>query len=176
MRIFSNVYQIYQLSGHKASIRSIKTSQNKILTASEDGSVRLFNTRKSRGKVIVEHLNSVTSALFWERGVVSASADRMLKVWQKDKEVVSVSAHKSGITKLRLLNETTAVTGGYDGAVKLWSLLDPKPSPLLSFQDFTGDISVLEVSDNYISCASSNDDFIILHDLQSPSSQRTIDR
>jgi hypothetical protein len=41
MRIFSNVYQIYQLSGHKASIRSIKTSQNKILTASEDGSVRL---------------------------------------------------------------------------------------------------------------------------------------
>ena len=174
-RVFSNLYQVYMLSGHSRTINTVKVSENKVLTASEDNSVRLFNIKKSRGKVIINHSNSVTSALFCGKGVISASADRTLKLWKKNKDVASVTAHKSGITKLRLINPALAISGGYDGTTKLWDLNNDRILPVLSNQDFGGDISVLETCGNFYAACSSNDNSICIRDLENPSTPLQIE-
>ena len=167
-RVFSNLYQVYMLSGHSRTINSVKVSDSKVLTSSEDNSVRLFDIKKSRGKLIINHSNSVTTALFCGKGVLSASADRTLKLWKKNKDVVSVTAHKSGITKLRLINPGLAISGGYDGTTKLWDLKNNRILPVLTNQDFSADISVLETWENYYASCSSNDNSIYVRDLENP--------
>lgn len=100
---------------------------------------------------------------------MSISADRTLKVWRKEKKVVSINAHKSGITKLRLMDNNIAATGGYDGAVKLWNLDDDNAkAPVLSTQDFGADISLLETFGNFYASSSSGDNAICFRDAQRP--------
>jgi len=96
------------------------------------------------------------------------SADRCLKIWRKDKNDVSITAHKAGITRLRLMENNIAVTGGYDGCVKLWNLNGENKNPIVASQDFAGDISVLECFGNFYASCSGGDNAICLRDVERP--------
>lgn len=164
--IFQKVKQIYILSGHSRSIKTIQVKGDKVLTSSEDGTVRLWKTRKNKGFVVVSHNNFAISAKFWDQGVVSVSADRTLKVWKKDKSVKSEFAHRAAITALKKVNENVFVTGSYDGCVKIWDLRNL--NNLVSSKDFDGDINLVETYQNLYASSSSNSDYIALRDLNAP--------
>ena len=164
--IFNHLHQLFILSGHSHSINSIKVQNQKVLTASDDCTTRLYHTKKLHGKVLITHLSKATSSEFWENGIVSVSADRSLKVWQKEKDVKSVSAHKSGINQLRKINDTHVATGSYDGSIKIWDLNSCKVRT--SNQDFDRDISLLETFEDLYVFASSNDNGICMRSLNKP--------
>ena len=78
--IFKKVSQVNVLKGHVRTINSVSVKGNKILSCSEDHTVRLWNTKKLKGNKIIDHIDNAIAAEFWDKGVVSVSADRTLRV------------------------------------------------------------------------------------------------
>ena len=166
--IFKKLRQVNILSGHSRTINNILIKGNKILTSSDDETVRLWNTKKLRGAKIIQHNDKVVSAAFWENGVVSVSADRTLKIWQKDREPKSEYAHRAGITQLKIIDGVKVMTGSYDGAVKIWDLQRFKN--LVVNHDFDRDINLLETSQNYYCYTSMQNSEIYLRNFDRPDS------
>jgi WD40 repeat protein len=164
--IFNKLKQTCILSGHVSTIKTIFIKRNKVLTCSDDESVRLWDIKKLRGNKIIQHTGSVACAQFWDKGIVSVSSDRTMKIYQKGKEIKSEYAHRSGINHLKEINGTKFITGGHDGAVKIWDLNEGKA--LITHQDFDRDISRVEVAQNYYCYTASLHNQIYLRNLDRP--------
>jgi WD40 repeat protein len=116
--------------GHQDVISSLRVSadQQQLLTASWDGSIRLWNigtglmTRK-----FMDHRGAVHVAIFSPDGryIYSAGADRTIRIWDRTtgKVVRTLEGHKAEVTALLFSPDNKMlISHSVDGSTKFWEL------------------------------------------------------
>ncbi|MEM6503351.1 MAG: hypothetical protein AAF685_16140, partial [Cyanobacteria bacterium P01_C01_bin.89] len=115
-----------QLEGHKSFVRSASFSPDgqTIVTASEDGTAKLWDREGNELQTLTGHKSSVRSASFSPDGqtIVTASSDRTAKLWDRDgNELQTLTGHKSSVWSASFSPDgRTIVTASEDGTAKLW--------------------------------------------------------
>jgi WD40 repeat protein len=116
----------HSLYGHTADVWSVSFSPDgtKILTASEDGSAKLWDIDGNELATLNGHSDRVNSASFSPDGtrIVSASNDGSAKLWDlTGYELASLDGHKEWVSSANFSPDgTQIVTAGGDGSAKLW--------------------------------------------------------
>jgi len=116
--------------GHSDVISSLRTSADgqKILSASWDGSIRLWNIGTGlMEKKFMGHRGAAHIAIFGNDGktIFSAGADRQIRVWDiaTAKVIRTFDGHKSEVTSLLFSPDNKMlISHSVDGATKFWDL------------------------------------------------------
>ncbi|MGC4022565.1 MAG: caspase family protein [Cyclobacteriaceae bacterium] len=116
--------------GHSDVISSLRLSNDKqqLLSASWDGSVRLWNVGTGlMEKKFVGHRGAAHIAIFSPDGknIFSAGADRQIRVWDlvTSKVVRTFDGHKAEVTSLLFSPDNKMlISHSVDGATKFWDL------------------------------------------------------
>ena len=116
--------------GHQDVIGSLRLSpdQQQILTASWDGSIRLWNIGTGlMTKKFLDHHGAVHAAIFSPDGryIYSAGADRTIRVWDwiTGKIVRTLEGHKAEVTSLLFSPDNKMlISHSVDGSTKFWEL------------------------------------------------------
>ena len=136
----------WRLIGHTAAITALATTplDSRLVSASRDATLRVWKLETGRQTASMHgHAGPVVGCAF-VRGassseflVLSASADRLVKVWTMDGQpFATLGAHEGEITDLREVKVPTGsgynvprsviasecLTAGADGTVRLWDL------------------------------------------------------
>ncbi len=116
--------------GHQDVIGSLRLSpdQQQLLTASWDGSIRLWNigTGLMTGKFL-DHRGAVHVAIFSPDGryIYSGGADRTIRVWDRTtgKVIKTLEGHKAEVTSLLFSPDSKMlISHSVDGSTKFWEL------------------------------------------------------
>ena len=164
--IHSKKYQINILSGHLKQINAICIKENKVITCSEDKSVHLWNLKQKKANKIITHSDIVISADFYENGVVSISLDKNMKIWRKNQKVKTIRAHTDGVTQLNKINENKCITGGRDGLIKIWDVVNG--ANLTSINEFNFGVDLIENDQQHYCFASSGTRDAFVRDFEKP--------
>lgn len=103
-----------------------------IISASKDGSLRLWESRTGKEKKhFVGHENAVRNCVFDRKGllIVSASDDKTLKVWDVEtgKEKMTLKGHEQPVRGCDFSpHSDRVVSASEDGTVRLWDLVSGK--------------------------------------------------
>ncbi|MEM7062316.1 MAG: TIR domain-containing protein [Cyanobacteria bacterium P01_B01_bin.77] len=115
-----------QLEGHQGGIRNVSFSADGqlIATASNDGTLKLWDADGSLRFTLDGHRDQVRDVAFSPDGnlLASASADNTVKLWRKDGVVLhTLKEHDDTIYSLSFSPDSTLiVTGSGDRTIKLW--------------------------------------------------------
>jgi len=116
--------------GHSDVISSLRVSADgqKILSASWDGSIRIWNISTGlMEKKFIGHRGAAHIAIFGNDGktIFSAGADRQIRVWDiaTAKVIRTFDGHKAEVTSLLFSPDNKMlISHGVDGATKFWDL------------------------------------------------------
>jgi WD40 repeat protein len=136
IQLSNNEGKSLSLEGHEASVNSVSFSSNgnMIASASNDGTVRIWDTVSGKQKNSLEtsngHTDSVNDVSFSsdDKTVVSASADRTIIIWQnfntKEKpETVKLIGHKGSVYRAIFSDDGKfVVSNSRDGTMRLWNV------------------------------------------------------
>lgn len=183
---------IKSLTGHSDFINDVQISSDGFyaLSGSSDKTLGLWDLRNGNRRHIYRgHTNDVLSVAFSpdNRQIVSASRDHSVRVWntigeQKytfDERNAGPQAHSDWVTCVRVSRPTqanqapVAVSGGYDGKVKVWRLGVPNWAHQCTLDSETGGyISAVCISPDGSLCASGGKEGVAtlwdLNDQRSP--------
>ena len=118
--------QVGLLSGHTGLVKSAVFSPagDRILTASEDGTARLWTLDGSEIERYAGHDMGVAMASFSPRGdrVATASWDSGVRLFDIDGELLQVlEGHSHGVPVVRYSSDgTRLLTAAFDGTARLW--------------------------------------------------------
>jgi WD40 repeat protein len=103
-----------------------------LLTASQDGLVRIWETVTGRTIAELQHSDWVYSARFNRQGtqVLTACRDHQARLWQWQENELACPAfeHEDEVFDARFCRDETAVaTAGRDGSLVIWDALTAKP-------------------------------------------------
>jgi WD40 repeat protein len=174
-RIMKNIatssYQTYILEGHTDSVLHMDLKDNKLLTSSRDTTVRLWDLQRMSSKSYSGHTNWVTKAYHIPGGFVSVSADRSVIVWEDESKHV-MRGHAGGVSQLKLMSDSIAVTGSHDRTVRLWNLRTR--TNVNVFTEHTADISLLDADDRFIVSGANGESQVLLRDAEAGTVLRTL--
>jgi len=116
------------LKGHADSITTVCFSpidDNLVLTASLDGTARLWDVKQARCLATLVHNKVVRSAVFSPRGdrIVTASLDRWARVWDLEGSEIGACHHKGPVVQASFLPQgDLVVTWSEDEFVRIFTL------------------------------------------------------
>jgi WD40 repeat protein len=101
---------------------------SKVVTASADGTARVFRVRDGARLATLRHTKGVTDALFSRNGgwIVTSSRDKTARLWTSSGREVRKFQHAAPVVDLDL-HDTTLVTLASDATLSVWSLGDTQP-------------------------------------------------
>eukprot|EP01080_Neovahlkampfia_damariscottae_P008660 gene8660-607_t len=115
-----------------------KLSDDKLLTGSEDKTVKIWNLKTNKCiKTLRGHQAEIKSlAAMKDDGFVSASKDGMIKIWDSKKQLKKTisRAHASTITSL-LDFGNYLISGSFDKTVKIWEKINYNCVAILKHKD-----------------------------------------
>jgi len=121
---------IYNLIGHNNFITSVayNSKGSKILSASYDQTIRIWNADASLLHILTGHTNYITVAIFnpVTDEVISGSADDTIKIWKEDGSLSrNITSHTNGVLSLSIhpTGHKLACLGN-DNSISILSLPD----------------------------------------------------
>lgn len=114
----------YQLIGHEGNVCSLSYTDGEIISGSWDCSAIVWDLETLSAKHRLEgHEASVWDAKILGDGrYLTASADRSIRLWSGEHEVLRFSGHTDVVRKLLILPNDTFASASNDGTVKIWDL------------------------------------------------------
>jgi WD40 repeat protein len=127
-QILDRIQEKNQLKGHKGTIYSVSISPDgqKIATASEDGTVKIWNQKGENIQTLKGHQGAVYSVSFSPDGqkIATASEDKTAKIWNLQGEtLVTYTDHKESVYSISFSPDGQKIlTTSRDKTARLWNL------------------------------------------------------
>jgi WD40 repeat protein len=154
------------LAEHLRPVASVQLDERRIVSASLDWTVRVWDRTTGRClDVLEEHMRGVFSLRLDRQKVISGGGDRLIKVWDRDDDLWCVNTlrgHTGGPVLTLDCDDVRLVSGGADHTVRLWDFSDPNYVPARSGGGSSDlSLSVFGSSASILNPASSNEDCLI---------------
>lgn len=172
--------------GHASRVTSARFSPDRnstrILTTSEDGTAKLWNTISHEVvQSFVGHTGPVVHGAFSEDGtrIVTGSTDGTARVWDvaTGETLRVLKGHQWGVLSAEFSEDGRFVaTGSADNTARVWDLSDPDSEPLV-LRGHTSEVTSVAVSpDGTRVLTGSKDDTVKLWDAKTAKEILTLDR
>ncbi|MDW8266024.1 MAG: c-type cytochrome domain-containing protein [Gemmataceae bacterium] len=126
--------ELSKLDGHTAPVASVAISPDgqRLLTGSDDGSVRLWNVSGGKPlRTLAAHQGPVRSLAFAPDGRRAVSGGDAVVVWDLEtgRELRRFLRHREPILRVAFASDTETLSGSRDASVLRWKLPAPEPTP-----------------------------------------------
>ena len=123
----SRVRRILRAGRGPVNAAAYSPDGSRVVTASDDGTARLFRVRDGSELATLRHKGSVTDASFSADGrlLATASRDRTARLWTASGRPLRTFRHHGAVLDLAL-SPAVLVTIADDGTVNIWSLSDTR--------------------------------------------------
>ena len=130
----ANVRELCALTGHKGPITAISCAGGIAATASEDGTVRLWNLKEgSQIKSWTAHSGGVSSVEFTRDGnLVSCGRDKLTKLWNQNGSALKTFEEFPDLALRATFTSGRVIAGDWTGLVRVWNAEDAKRAGELS--------------------------------------------
>ena len=121
-------YRLQTLEGHQRSVNSILVFGDKLISASDDRTIKIWDL--SSGKILQTlegHQGSVNSILVDRDKLISASSDCTIKIWDlsSGKVLQTLEGHQGWVTSI-LVDRDKLISASDDRTIKIWDLSSGK--------------------------------------------------
>ncbi|MGE0009553.1 MAG: hypothetical protein AB7F19_03345 [Candidatus Babeliales bacterium] len=143
--------QLSVCNGHTDSVRSVcVTADNKIVSGSHDGTVRVWDMAGNQLSVCNGHTNWVNSVCVTaDNKIVSGSSDGTVRVWDMAGNQLSVcNGHTHWVSSVCVTPDNKIVSGSWDRTVRVWDMAGNQLSVCNGHTDNVSSVCV--TSDNKI--------------------------
>ncbi|NCR25456.1 MAG: hypothetical protein GPJ25_03145 [Microcystis aeruginosa LE13-04] len=127
-QILDRIQEKNQLQGHRGTIYSVSISpdRQKIATASQDGTVKIWNKKGENIQTLTGHRGAVYSVSFSPDGqkIATASEDKTAKIWNLQGQIlVTYPDHQESVYSVSFSPDgQKIVTTSRDKTARLWNL------------------------------------------------------
>ncbi|TRU28466.1 MAG: hypothetical protein EWV92_21750 [Microcystis aeruginosa Ma_MB_S_20031200_S102] len=127
-QILDRIQEKNQLQGHRGTIYSVSISPDgqKIATASQDGTVKIWNQKGENIQTLTGHQGAVYSVSFSPDGqkIATASEDKTAKIWNlQGQNLVTYPDHQESVYSVSFSPDgQKIVTTSRDKTARLWNL------------------------------------------------------
>ncbi|MGW4894848.1 hypothetical protein ACWEQL_21650 [Kitasatospora sp. NPDC004240] len=126
------------LVGHGARITAAADGEM-LLTASQDGTIRLWDTGRNRARVFTGHRGAVRCATYFPDGrkFVSGGDDGMVLQWSADQRTPALSwaGHVGPVLAVTVLADERVVSASADNTLRVWPPTEDGPVVLTGHED-----------------------------------------
>ena len=116
----------FQSQASSLAFASFSPDSQTIVTATDDNSIKLWQTNGTLQATLTGHTNKITRAIFNLTGeiIVSASDDKTVKIWKKNGELIhDLKGHRGQVTSVCLSPDGKIIaSASADGTVKIWKI------------------------------------------------------
>jgi WD40 repeat protein len=110
--------------GHQCNVTSCVTADNKIISGSEDYTVRVWDMKGNQLAVCRDHQGWVLSVCVTaDNKIVSGSNDKTVRVWDMQGNKLAVCrGHEDYVTSVFVTRDNKIVSGSDDKTVRVWDM------------------------------------------------------
>lgn len=107
---------------NQCDITHLQVDDGRIVTSSDDHSVRMVNLRSSKQQSFSGHLGGVWAFMFCGGVLATGSTDKMVRIWNMSTGQCEkvLSGHKSTVRTIKT-TPNFIVSGGRDGDIRVWN-------------------------------------------------------
>jgi WD40 repeat protein/energy-coupling factor transporter ATP-binding protein EcfA2 len=127
-QVIGDVKEYNRLEGHTYNVTSVSFSPTEpiIASASQDGTVQLWNQNGTHWKTLAGHSDVVNGVSFSEDGktIASASGDGTIRLWTTKGIPISFEQQKQQFSKFNSINLSSTgeiVTASNNGTISIWN-------------------------------------------------------
>ena len=142
------------LGGHVRSIKTLLNTDDFIISASSDSSIRIWCKKENKEIATLKgHNNRISSLVQIDKDTIaSGSWDKTIKIWDIEKQecTATLKGHNDWISSLVQINKDTIASGSDDGTIKIWDIKSGKELNSLPRENshMSFDNNILYISDN----------------------------
>ncbi|KAL6066285.1 Nuclear distribution protein PAC1 (Fragment), variant 3 [Balamuthia mandrillaris] len=117
-------YQVYTLRGHDSQLYCLQFDEEKIVSGSEDETIKVWNLHTRECRMTMRgHNSGVWCLQFHKDRLLSGSEDATVKVWdlQNGRCIHTFTGHVKGVWSLQFQDRMLA-SGSEDHTIKIWDL------------------------------------------------------
>ncbi|MBS0652127.1 MAG: F-box/WD repeat-containing protein [Verrucomicrobia bacterium] len=144
------------LTGHEGSVRCVIQADGKIISGSNDTTMKVWDLEKGKCLTTLEGHEGAVSALTFDKGkIVSGSIDGSIKAWNVETgECLHTLFENDEAIACLAVNKGKVISGSMDSTIKIWDLESEKC--LTALKGHQGPITSLAVANELIFSASSD--------------------